>query len=169
SGAAPGFRKVSTRATRYCAVTIPPNTSGAATTATSRKCPMRAPAVNRTTPARIATSNAIDRFGSRKINPTSGARITRNGSTPFRKVRICSPFFAASIAVQTTTANLASSDGCTVTNPRSTQRRDDPAHQGAERLAQRERRADLSARRGQETRRPVHRREAEHDQHGGEQ
>ena len=84
---------------------------------------MRAPAVNRTTPARIATSSAIDRFGSRKINPTSGARITRNGSTPFRKVRICSPFFAASIAVQTTTANLASSDGCTVTNPRSTQRR----------------------------------------------
>ena len=123
SGAAPGLRKVSTRATRYCAVMMPPNTSGAATTATSRKCPMRAPAVKSTTPARIATSNAIERFGSRKINATSGARITRKGSRPFRNVRICSPFFAASIAVQTTTANLASSDGCSVTNPRSTQRR----------------------------------------------
>src|SRR5207244_9128926 len=34
-----------------------------------------------------------------------------------------SPFLAASIAVQRTTANLAISDGCTVTNPRLTQRR----------------------------------------------
>ena len=84
---------------------------------------MRAPAVNSTVPARIATSSAIDKFGSRKISPTSGPRITRNGSRPRWNVRICSPFFAASMAVHTTAASLASSDGCTVTTPRFTQRR----------------------------------------------
>ena len=57
------------------------------------------------------------------MSATSGAITTMNGSKPYWKVRMRSPFFAASIAVQTTTANLVSSDGCTVTNPRFTQRR----------------------------------------------
>ena len=114
---------MSTRAIRYCALATAPKASGVPTTPSTRKCPIRAPAVNSTTPARIATSNAIDRFGSRKINPTTGAMITRNGNRPRWNVRMRSPFFAASIAVQTTTANLASSDGCRVTMPRFTQRR----------------------------------------------
>ena len=84
---------------------------------------MRAPAVNSTTPASSATSTAIDRCGSRKIRATTGPRTTRKGSTPNRNVRICSPFFAASAAAHITTANFASSEGCIVTNPRSTQRR----------------------------------------------
>ncbi len=66
---------------------------------------------------------AAGQVGSRKISATSGARTMMNGNIPCWKVRMRSPFFAASIAVQSTTANLASSDGCTVTNPRFTQRR----------------------------------------------
>ena len=122
-GALPGLRKVTTRARRYCALATAPNNSGVATTPIARKCPMRAPAVNSTTPASRATSSAMERLGSKKMSATSGASTTMNGSRPYWKVRMRSPFFAASIAVQTTTANLASSDGCTVTKPRLTQRR----------------------------------------------
>ena len=84
---------------------------------------MRAPAVNRTTPASSATSSAIERLGSKKTSANRGASTTMKGSRPYLNVRMRSPFFAASMAVQTTTANLASSEGCTVTKPRFTQRR----------------------------------------------
>ena len=122
-GALPGFRKVRMRARRYCALATAPNSSGVAATPNSKKWPMRAPAANSSVPARIATNRAMERFGSRKMRPITGPRMTRKGSRPRWKVRICSPFLAASIAVHTTTANLASSDGCTVTTPRFTQRR----------------------------------------------
>ncbi len=123
AGALPGFRKVTTRARRYCALAMAPNRSGVATTASARKWPTRAPAVNRTTPASRATSTAIERLGSKKISATSGASTMRKGKMPCWKVRMRSPFFAASIAVHTTTANFASSDGWAVTKPKSTQRR----------------------------------------------
>ena len=60
-GAAPGFRNVSTRASRYCAVATAPKSSGPAATPSARKWPMRAPAVNSTLPARSATRSAIER------------------------------------------------------------------------------------------------------------
>src|SRR5207248_5788406 len=81
------------------------------------------PGGDRTTAASSATSSAIERFGSKKISAKSGASTTMKGSRPYLNVRMRSPFFAASMAVQTTTANLASSEGCTVTKPRLTQRR----------------------------------------------
>ena len=114
---------MSTRARRYWALATAPNMSGAPATPSARKWPIRAPAVNSTTPASNATKRAIDRFGSRNTSATIGASTTTNGRIPSRKVRICSPFFAASIAAHSTTVNLASSDGCTVTKPRVTQRR----------------------------------------------
>src|SRR5438874_7933089 len=51
-GALPGLRNVITRASRYCALATAPNRSGVAATVSARKWPMRAPAVNRTTPHR---------------------------------------------------------------------------------------------------------------------
>ncbi len=89
----------------------------------ARKCPILAPAVNITLPASSATSRAIERWGSRKIRPVTGTRMTTNGNTPFLKSRTCSPFLAASMAHHTTTANFASSEGCSVNTPRFTQRR----------------------------------------------
>ena len=123
AGAAPGFRNVSTRASRYWAVATAPKSSGPAATPRARKCPIFAPAVNITLPASSATSNAIERCGSRKIRPVTGTRMTTNGNTPFWNSRSCSPFLAASMAHHTTTANFASSEGCSVSTPRLTQRR----------------------------------------------
>ena len=83
---------------------------------------MRAPATKRIVPEMRTTTVPVERSGSSTIIPASGMSTTRNGRSPVLNSRMASPFFAASIAVHTTTANLANSDGCTLT-PRSSQRR----------------------------------------------
>src|SRR5256885_15684940 len=86
-GALPGLRNVITRARRYCALATAPNRSGVGPTASARKGAMRGPAANRATPASSATSTAIERFGSEKIQAHKGGNKAVEGREPYRKGR----------------------------------------------------------------------------------
>ena len=73
------------------------------------------------------------------------------GSMPFLNSRTCSPFLAASMAHQTTTATRASSDGWKLTGPSSIQRRA-PLTVGAMRAGERQHRDQQQDERDQQQR-----------------
>ena len=89
----------------------------------SMKWPSLAPAEKSTIAPHSATSVAIDMFGSSTMSPESAPMPTRKGSTPFLNPRTASPFRAASMAHQMTTASRASSEGWRRSGPICTHRR----------------------------------------------
>ncbi len=113
----------STRFIRYGVMITAWAASSIAPRPSSMKCPSLAPAEKSTIAPQSATSVAIDMLGSSTMSPESAPIPTRNGSTPFLKPRTASPFRAASIAHQMTTASRASSEGCSRRGPICTQRR----------------------------------------------
>ncbi len=86
------------------------------------KCPIRAPPANSTSEARRTMRSAALMFGCLSTSRTMGAHTTRKGRSPLLSEWSRSAFLTASIAVHTSTAIFANSEGWNET-PRFSQRR----------------------------------------------
>jgi hypothetical protein len=99
------------RRTTYWTRWISLHSTGMASAPSSTKWPIRAPPAKSTTPAMSVNIIAAERSGSTQASRSSNPMTRRKGSSPFVRRRNWSFFFTTSIAVQTTTAIFASSDG----------------------------------------------------------